>query len=107
MINNEYTQMLQDTKACKGLDRIEETIACEGIQVQKSIHEFPNHDVLIVRSQWTKTQGSYSIRVNNYYAAKRHFLQIPMDNLKQCKQVIAKLEEDGIIQVWTGHTIEA
>jgi len=103
---NEFTEMLQNTKPCKGLARIQESVSCQGIQVCKEKFEFPKHDVLIVRSQWTKTQGGYSIRVNNYYAAKRHFLQIPMDNLKQCKTVIDILKTEGEYQLWTGHHVK-
>ena len=98
--------MLLNTPACKGCQELDATIASEGVQVAKEVHEFSKHDVIIVRSQWTKTQGGYSIRVNNYFSEKRHFLQVPLDNLKQCRQVIAELKEKGEFQFWTGHHVK-
>lgn len=102
---DEYTEMLMNTPVCRGLELVESSISNSGIQVCKEKHEFPKHDVLIVRGQWTKTSGAWSIRVNNYYATKRHFLQIPMDTLTQCRAIIQQLKETGECQLWTGHFI--
>lgn len=105
-IENEFVQMLRNTPVCRGLELIDSSIANSGIQVCKEKTEFVDHDVLIVRGQWAKTSGAWSIRVNNYYAAKRHFLQIPMNNLKQCRAVVDELKQNGQIQLWTGHVIK-
>ena len=107
LVQNDYTRMLEQTPICSGLCRIEETRSCEGIQVRKARYEFEKHEILIVRSQWTKTQGGWAIRVNNYYAEKNHFLQIPVQQLKQCYQIINVLKEEGTVKLWTGHVINS
>jgi hypothetical protein len=103
---DEFTEMLQNTAACRGLEIIENTISGGGITVCKEKHSFKKYDVLIVRSQWSKTQGGFGIRVNNYYQTKRHFIQIPMQTMKQCRQVIQDLNETGKHTFWTNHTVD-
>tara|TARA_R110000772_G_scaffold259204_2_gene376743 strand:- start:76 stop:465 length:390 start_codon:yes stop_codon:yes gene_type:complete len=100
-----YEQMLMDTPACKGLELVEPSSLNSGIQVIKEKISFVDRDVLIVRAQWTKTQGGFGIRVNNFYSEKRHFLQISMNNLKQCQSVVDQLKKTGQVQLWTGHVI--
>lgn len=107
LVENDYTKMLQETSVCKGLERVQESISCEGIQVLKAHFSFTKKDVQIIRSQWTKTQGGWAIRVNNFYAEKRHFLQVPVDTYKQCKQIISNLMEGEDVALWTGHVLQA
>tara|TARA_R110000796_G_scaffold63139_1_gene145490 strand:- start:68 stop:448 length:381 start_codon:yes stop_codon:yes gene_type:complete len=106
-IREKYVEMLMNTASCRGLERIPNSISNAGIQVAKETHDFPKYEILIVRSQWTKCVGGWSIRVNNYYNTKRHFLQIPMDSLKDCRAIIKELKETGNVQFWTGHLINA
>lgn len=103
---SKFIQMLLETPQCKGLERVEESRSCSGIQVCKEKHIFSSQDVLIIRSQWSKTQGGWNIRVNNFYADKHHFLQVPVDTLKQCKEIIETLKKEGIFSHWMGFHIK-
>lgn len=102
-----FVNMLKETTPCRGLELVESSSSANGIQVRKERHDFPKYEILIVRSQWTKSCGGWSIRVNNFYNTKRHFLQIPIDTLKQCQTIIQELKDNGSVQLWSGHFINA
>ena len=104
---HEFVEMLRNTPPCRGLELVESTISANGIQVAKERHEFHKYEILIVRGQWTKSVGGWSIRVNNFYNTKRHFLQIPIPTLKQCRAIIQQLKENGSVQLWSVHFIDA
>lgn len=79
----------------------------DGVQFLLNSYEFTNHKIDIIKSQWTKTQKSYCVRVYNYYVGKRPHLQIPYDKKKQAIAFIEELKQNKIEALWTGHVVKA
>jgi hypothetical protein len=83
-----------------------DTLGANGSRCYRiSEHRFENYTVLVVKSEWTKTQHTFCIRVLDFYkdSAKPH-LQIPCDKLKYCKAFIEEAKNTGVLSLWTGHT---
>ena len=78
-----------------------------GLSFLKEEHNLHGWTIQIVRSQWTKTQGTWCIRIPNYYTGNKHFLQIPNYSLKSAKQFIENFKNDKFAITWTGHRLEA
>lgn len=102
----QFVEMLMDTPACRGCEIVETVGVGNGVQVLKEKISFVDFDVMIIRSQWTKTQGGFAIRVPNYSTGKRHNLQIPVQTMRQCREHIQELKDNGITTLWTNHTIK-
>jgi len=103
--NNSYDEMIKNTKICKGLKVIGESF--QGALIfEKAKFEFAKFDIQIVRIQWTKTQGAWAIRVNNFYSTKKHFCQLPIDKLKDCFKAIEILKNEGSFHHWTGIVVQ-
>lgn len=92
----------------KGLEEVTDARnGNDGWTFYHSKYEFENHIISITKSQWAKTQKTFCIRVDNYVALKKHFIQIPMDSLKLAKMFIEELKENGSGQFWTGHHVNS
>lgn len=88
------------------LKKAPETRSCQGIQLFYKSFEFCTYNVYIIKSQWTKTQKAFSIRIDNFYSEKNHMLQIPMKNLKQCLEAVKEMKEKEVFHFWTRHTVK-
>lgn len=79
----------------------------EGVDFCVNSYEFSNYKIKIVKSQWTKTQKTYCVRVLNYNVGKNPHLQIPYKTKNNAIAFIDRLKNNKIEQLWTGHVIEA
>jgi hypothetical protein len=69
---------------------------------ERSSNDF---DFQVVKLQWTKTQKTYALRVPNYFKGRKHALMLGFDTIKQAKQFVKWIFEDGSAQHYTGHVV--
>ena len=102
--NNTPSQWEQSIIDLNKGKQIVEPLGCGG-SMNFLIDEFnfENYKVQIVKSQWSKTQKTFCIRVYNYETGKNPHLQIPCETLKNCKRYISETSETGVLHLWTGH----
>ena len=62
-------------------------------------------DIQIVKIQHTKTQSWFCVQVPNYFTGRRHHLRLPLNTLKQCKQFVDDVFENGHSRHWSGHVV--
>jgi len=62
-------------------------------------------DFQIVKIQWTKTQFCYSLRIPNYFQGKKHDIRLPFDTIKQAREFINRIFNEGSAKHWTGYVI--
>lgn len=105
--NNTPTQWEQSIIDLNKGKQIVESLGCgDSISFLIDEYNFENYTVQIVKSQWSKTQKTFCVRVHNYSTGKRPHLQIPLDTLKNCKMIINESIEKEYIHFWTGHIVE-
>lgn len=91
-------------KQNKNLQQVETLNGLDGLTFLVSEHRFENYTVQVVKSQWTRTQKIYCIRILNFYTGNRPHIQIPYDTLRDCNASIREAERTGVIHLWTGHS---
>ena len=67
--------------------------------------ESKDFDFQIVKTQWTKTQFGYSLRVPNFFQGKKHDIRLPFDTIKQARGFINRIFNEGFAQHWTGYVV--
>lgn len=98
---------ISNLKENQNLQVVEKIGFGDGVQFLLNSYEFDNHKIDIIKSQWTKTQKGYCVRVYNYYVGKRPHLQIPYRTKKNAIAFIERLKNNKMEQLWTGHVVKA
>ena len=61
--------------------------------------------VRVVKCQWTKTQKTYAIEIDNYYTGKNHKAGVGNYTKRQALKLIKEAKESGELYLWTNQYI--
>ena len=97
------TQAIIELKENRNLEVIESLGASGSPQFLIKEFNFENFTVQVVKSQWTKSQKTYGIRVLNMETGKNPHVQICNYSKKQALDCVKQASENGFLHLWTGH----
>lgn len=102
---NNYYNFILELKENKKLLKIGESKIDGSPNFLISEHELFGYNVRIVKCQWTKTQKTYGIEIDNYYTGKNHSIRITNYTKRQAIKLINEAKESGELYLWTNHCI--